>query len=87
MLILILIILFSLSVTQNYMFLKSLYQQKIIKNYQNFLEKNLKDQFIGVNIKQKGKIKIQQFNINISLNQTLLELTDQFFFSLFEKSQ
>ena len=61
------------------MFLKSLYQQKIIKNYQNFLEENLKDQFIGVNMKQKGKIKIQQFNINISLNQTLLELTDRFF--------
>ena len=31
----------------------SLYQQMIIKNYQNFLEKDFKNQFIGVNIKQK----------------------------------
>ena len=41
----------------------SLYQQKIIKNYQNYLAKVLKDQFIGINIKQKQSIKIQQMNI------------------------
>ena len=45
------------------MFLWSLYQQKIIKNYQNFLSKDLKDQFTGINIKQKQSIKIQQMNI------------------------
>ena len=48
---LILIIIFLLSKTQKYMFLWSLYQQKTTKNYQNFLAKNLKDQFIGMNIK------------------------------------
>ena len=34
------------------------YQQKTIKNYQNFLAKDLKDQCIKVNIKQKVRIKI-----------------------------
>ena len=47
------------------MFLLSLDQQKIIKNYQNLLVKDLKDQFIGINIKQKVRIKIQQMNIHI----------------------
>ena len=35
-----------------------LYQQETIKNYQNFLVKDLKDQFIEINIKQKVRIKI-----------------------------
>ena len=47
------------------MLLLSLYQQKIMKKYQNFLEKDLKDQFSGMNIKQKGKIKIRQMNIDV----------------------
>ena len=47
------------------MFLLSLDQQKIIKNYQNLLAKDLKDLFIGINIKQKVRIKIQQMNIDI----------------------
>ena len=38
---------------QNYMFLQQLYQQEIIKNYQNFWAKDLEDYFIGINIKQK----------------------------------
>ena len=59
--------------TQNYMFLSSLYQQKIIKNYQNVLVKDMKDQFIGINIKQKVTMKIQQMNIDTLLNQILLE--------------
>ena len=33
---------------------------------QNFLSKDLKDQFIGMNIKQKGSIKIRQMNIIFS---------------------
>ena len=45
-----------------------------IKNYQNFLAKDLKDQFIGMSIKQKFRIKIQQMNIDIFLNQILLKL-------------
>ena len=40
---------------------------KIIKNYQN-LVKDLKDQFIGMNLKQNKRIKIQQMNIDIFLN-------------------
>ena len=40
-----------------------------MENYQSFLEKDLKDQFIGRNIKQKVRIKIQQMNIEIFLNQ------------------
>ena len=42
------------------MFQLPLYKQQIIKKYQDFLAKNLKDQFIGINIKQKPRIKIQQ---------------------------
>ena len=37
------------------MFLSPLYQQKIIKNDQKFLAKDLKDQCIGMNIKQKER--------------------------------
>ena len=55
---LILIILFSLSKIQNYMFLSSLYQPKIIKDNQNVFVKDLKDYFIGMNIKQKVRMKI-----------------------------
>ena len=71
---LILIILFSLSKTQNYMFLLFLYQQQTIKNYQNFLAKDLKDQFIGISMKQKVRIKIQQMNVHIFSNEILLKL-------------
>ena len=47
------------------MSLLQLYQQETIKKYQNFLVKNLKDQFVGMNIKQNVRIKIQQLNVNI----------------------
>ena len=77
--VLILIILFSLSKTQNYMFLLSPYQQKTIKNYQNFLAKELKVWCIEMNIKQKVKIKTRQTSTDILLNQTLWELTDCLF--------
>ena len=49
---------------------------KRIKNYQNFVVKDLKDQFIRMNIKQKVRLKIEQMNIDIFSNQILLELTD-----------
>ena len=49
--------------TQNYMSLQSLYKQKTIKNYQNLLAKDSKDQFIGINTKQKVRIEIQQIQI------------------------
>ena len=78
MLILILIILFLLSQTQNYTFLSSLQQQKSIKNHQNFLAKDLEDQNIGINIKEKIRIKTRQINIDISSNKTLQEITNSF---------
>ena len=40
---------------------------------------NQKDQFIGTNIKQTVRIKIQQMNIDMFSNQILLELIDCFF--------
>ena len=76
---LILITLFVLSKTQNYMFLLQLYLQKTIKNYQILLVKYLKDQFIGINIKQRVRIKIPQINIDTFSNQILLELINYLF--------
>ena len=67
------IILFLLSKTQNYMFQLYLYKQKTIKSYQNLLAKDLKVQFIRMNIKQKKRIKIQQMNLDIFSNQILLK--------------
>ena len=46
------IISFLLLKTQNYLFLYLPYQQKVIKNYQNFLAKDFKDELIGMNVKQ-----------------------------------
>ena len=63
--------LFSLSKTQNCLLLLSLYEQKAIKNYENFLVKDLKDLYIGINIKQNLRMKIQQMSIDIFRNQTL----------------
>ena len=72
MLMLILIILFLLSKTQNHISLSSLYKQKTIKNYQNFLAKDLKDPCIGMIIKQKMRAKVQQISIYIFSNQVKL---------------
>ena len=63
--------LFLLARTQNCLLLSSLYQQKAIKNYENFLVKDLKGLHIGMNIKQKVRMKIQQMSIDIFWNQTL----------------
>ena len=41
------------------------------QNYQNFLTKDLKDQIIGVNIKEKVRIKLQQMSIDILSIRTL----------------
>ena len=61
------------------MLLSLLYQQKTIKNYKNLLAKDLKDLYIGMNKKQKVKIKIWQISIDIFLNQTLWGLIDCLF--------
>ena len=42
-----------------------LYQHKTTKKCQNFLVKDLKDQYIGMNMKQKARIKIRQMNTDI----------------------
>ena len=57
MLMLMIIILFSPGNIKNYMSPQSLYQQKAIKNYQKFSAKDMKDQFIGRNVKEKVIIK------------------------------
>ena len=49
----------------------SLYRQKAIKNYQNFLARDVKDHLSGMNIKRYVRIKIQQISIDIFSNQTL----------------
>ena len=49
---------FSLYKTQNYMFMQQCYQQKTIKTYKNVLVRDLKDPIIGMNIKQKDRMKI-----------------------------
>ena len=61
------------------MFLSELYQQKIIKNYKNFLVKDLKDKFVGTDFFKKVRIKIRQMNIVVSSNQILLESIDFLF--------
>ena len=43
------------------------YQQKGIRNYQNVLTKDLNDQYLRTNIKQKMKIEIQQMSVYIVL--------------------
>ena len=58
MLMLILIILFSLLKTQNVPVVTL-----SAKDNQNFLANDLKDQLIGINVKQNVKLKIQQMNI------------------------
>ena len=75
----ILTILFLLSKTQSYIFLSSLYQKNTIQNYQNFSVKDLKDQLIGMNVKQKVRTNIGKMNIDAFFNQILLELIDYLF--------
>ena len=60
MLMLILMALFLLSKTQNYKSLYSNYQQKTIKNYQNFLVKNWKIGVLKMNTEQKVRVNIPQ---------------------------
>ena len=79
MIMIVLTILFLLSNTQNYLFLLQLSQQETIKIYQNFFAKDSKDQFIGMNITQKLRIKIQEMNNDLFLNQILLDLIDYLF--------
>ena len=58
---------FTIKDTKQYVFVGTL-STKTTKNYQNFLAKDLKDHFTGMNIKQKVRIKIQRMSIDIFLN-------------------
>ena len=49
------------------------FSAKTMKNYQKFLPRDLKDQFIGTNLKQKVRIKMQQINLAIFSNKILLK--------------
>ena len=44
------------------------------------LVNDLKDQYIGINVKQKVTIKKRQINISIFLNQILLDSIDCLFY-------
>ena len=46
-------------------------KKKKIKNYQNFLARDLKDQYIGMSIKQIKENKIRQTSIEMFSNETL----------------
>ena len=61
-----------------------MFQQKTIKNYQNFVATDLKGPFVGVKIKQKVMIKIRQTNLNTVSNQIFLESIDHLFFQFIE---
>ena len=58
-------IIFHIEDTKLYVPVETLSVLETTKNYQNVWENDLKDQFIGMNIKQKERIKIQQMNIGI----------------------
>ena len=47
------------------------FQQKTIRNNQNFLEVFFNQKCIGMNIKQKVRIKTWQMSIDIFSNETL----------------
>ena len=53
------------------MSLSSPCHQKTFKNCQNILAKDLKDQHIGTNMKQKVRVKTRQTSIDIFSNKTL----------------
>ena len=55
-----LIILPLLPKTKEFMILQELYQQETTEKFQNFLANDSKDQFTGMNIKQKVRITIQK---------------------------
>ena len=63
----------------NFMFLQDFYQQETIKNYQNFIAKDLKVDFIGMNIKEKVRTKLRQMCLDILSNQILVEPIDYLF--------
>ena len=72
-------IVFTIKETKLYVPAVTLSAKDTTKNYQNFIVKDLKDQSIGMNIKQKVRIKIRQMNIDIFSNKFFFEFVDYFF--------
>ena len=71
-------VIFTIKDTQLYVPVVALSARDNLK-LRKFLAKDLPGQFIGMNIKQKEIIKLQQRNLDIFSNQTLLELIDCLF--------
>ena len=61
------------------MSLFQIYQEDTIKNYQHFIAKNFKSQLIGMNLKQKVRIKRLQINIDTFLKSNFVGVHRLFF--------
>ena len=72
------IIIFTIKDTKLYVSVVTL-SAKDNQKLSKFLTKDLKDQFLGINIKQRLIIKIPQMNLDIFSNQILLDLIDCLF--------
>ena len=72
------IIIFTIKDTKLYVSVVTL-SAKDNQKLSKFLTKDLKDQFLGNNIKQRLIIKIPQMNLDIFSNQILLDLIDCLF--------
>ena len=72
------IIIFTIKDTKLYVSVVTL-SAKDNQKLSKFLTKDLKDQFLGIYIKQRLIIKIPQMNLDIFSNQILLDLIDCLF--------
>ena len=54
------------------------------QKYQNFLAKDLKDQFIGMNVKQKVKININKCFLKSNFVGVFILFEIDYFFNLFK---
>ena len=66
-------IIFTITGTKSYVPVVTLSERDNQKNHQNFLANDLKDQFIGMNIKQTMRMKMRPMIIDIFSNQILFE--------------
>ena len=66
-------IIFTITGTKSYVPVVTLSERDNQKSHQNFLANDLKDQFIGMNIKQTMRMKMRPMIIDIFSNQILFE--------------
>ena len=57
-----------------------IFPQETRKRQSKTIKTSLKDQYIGVNIRQKVRLKFRQMDLDIFLNQILLESIDYLFY-------